>query len=144
MLRVYFSHFITKHGTIVKDIFHRLGTQFCTVYSPVIGQKMQLSIKDSFIKCDQIRRKLRIWSHLLKKSLMENFIFCAVSGLSYYVDANWPFRRQIHVQFFLLLLCTMKYFRILILNTLIVNFQQETIAFWRKKIQRHLLRGVFF
>ena len=75
---------------------------------------------------------------------MENFIFCAVSGLSYYVDANWPFRRQIHVQFFLLLLCTMKYFRILILNTLIVNFQQETIAFWRKKIQRHLLRGVFF
>ena len=31
-------------------------------------------------KCDQICRKLRIWSHLLKKSLMENFIFCAVSG----------------------------------------------------------------
>ena len=30
-----------------------------------------------FSKCDQIRRKLRIWSHLLKKSLMENFIFCA-------------------------------------------------------------------
>ena len=27
---------------------------------------------------DQIRRKLRISSHLLKKSLMENFIFCAV------------------------------------------------------------------
>ena len=26
-----------------------------------------------------ILRKLRIWSHLLKKSLMENFIFCAVS-----------------------------------------------------------------
>ena len=33
--------------------------------------------KDLFIKCDQIRRKPRIWSHLLKKSLMENFIFCA-------------------------------------------------------------------
>ena len=28
-------------------------------------------------KCDQIRRKLRIWSHLVEKSLMENFIFCA-------------------------------------------------------------------
>ena len=26
---------------------------------------------------EQIRRKLRIWSHLLKKSLIENFIFCA-------------------------------------------------------------------
>ena len=41
-------------------------------------QKMKFSIKDFFRKCDRIRRKLRIWSHLLKKSLMENFIFCAV------------------------------------------------------------------
>ena len=38
------------------------------------AQKMKFSIKDLFSKCDQIRRKLRIWSHLLKKSLMENFI----------------------------------------------------------------------
>ena len=42
------------------------------------AQKMKFSIKDFFRKCDKIRRKLRIWSHLLKKSLMENFIFCAV------------------------------------------------------------------
>ena len=35
-------------------------------------------MKDFFSKCDQIYMKLRIWSHLLKKSLMENFIFCAV------------------------------------------------------------------
>ena len=42
------------------------------------AQKMKFSIKDFFSKCDQIRKKLRIWSHLLKKSLMENFIFCAV------------------------------------------------------------------
>ena len=41
---------------------------------------MKFSIKDVFSKCDQIRRKLRIWLHLLKKSLMENFIFCAVLG----------------------------------------------------------------
>ena len=32
-------------------------------------------MKDFSIKCDQIRRKVRIWSHLLKKSLMQNFIF---------------------------------------------------------------------
>ena len=42
------------------------------------AQKIKFSIKDFFSKCDQIRRKLRIWSHLLEKSLMENFIFCAV------------------------------------------------------------------
>ena len=41
----------------------------------ITAQKMKFSIKDFFSKCDQIHRKLRIWSHLLKKSLMENFIF---------------------------------------------------------------------
>ena len=39
---------------------------------------MKFSINDFFSKCDQIHSFLRIWSHLLKKSLMENFIFCAV------------------------------------------------------------------
>ena len=39
---------------------------------------MKFFIKDFFSICDQIRRKLQIWSHLLKKFLMENFIFCAV------------------------------------------------------------------
>ena len=38
-------------------------------------QKMKFSIKDFSSKCDQIRRKLRISSHLLEKYLMENFIF---------------------------------------------------------------------
>ena len=36
---------------------------------------MTFSIKNFFSKCDQILRKLRIWLHLLNKSLMENFIF---------------------------------------------------------------------
>ena len=44
-------------------------------------QKMKFSINDFFSKCDQIHRKVRIWSHLLKKSLMENLIFCAVTRL---------------------------------------------------------------
>ena len=42
------------------------------------AQKMKLFIKDFFSKRDQIRSFLRIWSHLLKKSLIENFILCAV------------------------------------------------------------------
>ena len=41
---------------------------------------MKFSIKDFSSKCDQIRRRLRIWSHLLEKCLMENFIFYAVRG----------------------------------------------------------------
>ena len=43
-----------------------------------IIQEMKFLIKDSFSKCDQIYRKSWIWSHLLKKPSMENFIFCAV------------------------------------------------------------------
>ena len=42
------------------------------------AQKMKFSIKDFFSKCDEICSFRRIWSHLLKKSLMENFMFCAV------------------------------------------------------------------
>ena len=42
------------------------------------AQKMKFPIKDFFSKYDQIRNFLRIWSHLLKRSLMENFIFRAV------------------------------------------------------------------
>ena len=42
------------------------------------AQKMKFSITDFFSKCVQIRNFLRIWSHLLKKSVMENFIFCGV------------------------------------------------------------------
>ena len=42
------------------------------------AQKMKFSIKDFFSKCDQIRSFLLIWSHLLKKSLIEDFIFCGV------------------------------------------------------------------
>ena len=39
---------------------------------------MKFSIKGFFNKCDQIRWKLRIWLHLMKKALMENFSFCAM------------------------------------------------------------------
>ena len=47
------------------------------------AQKMKFFIKDYFSKCDQIRSVLRIWSHLLKKSLMEKLIFCAVNLLGF-------------------------------------------------------------
>ena len=39
---------------------------------------MKFSIKDFFSKCGQIHSFLRIRLHFLKKSLKENFIFCAV------------------------------------------------------------------
>ena len=55
-----------------------LPLQFYEEWQRCTSQKIKFSIKYFFSKCDQIRRKQRIWSHLLNKSLMANFIFCAV------------------------------------------------------------------
>ena len=41
----------------------------------IIAQKVKFSIKYFFSKYDQILSFLRVWSHLLKKSLMESLIF---------------------------------------------------------------------
>ena len=49
--------------------------------------KNKFPIKDFFNKCDQIHRKLQVWSHLLK-SLMENLVFCAVSNCSAYLPST--------------------------------------------------------
>ena len=63
-----------------------------------IAQRMKFSIKDFFSKCDQIHRNLQNWSHLLKKSLMENFIFCAVSSVATEQNRlnvmSWPIIRS--------------------------------------------------
>ena len=34
------------------------------------ARKIKFSIIDLFSKCDQIRRKMQIWSHLLKKEIV--------------------------------------------------------------------------
>ena len=47
---------------------------------------MRFSMKGFISKCDYIRSFLRIWSHLLKKSLMENWMFLAVK-----FEVIWPF-----------------------------------------------------
>ena len=48
------------------------------IFFSFTSEKMKFYIKDFFSKCEQIRSFLLIWSHLLKKSLMENLIFCAM------------------------------------------------------------------
>ena len=55
--------------------------------------KIEFFIENFFSKYDQIRWKLPICSHLLKKSLMENFIsLCSVCQLikRYIWDELWP------------------------------------------------------
>ena len=50
---------------------------------------MKFYITDFFSKCDQIRKKLQIWSHLLKKSIMENVIFCPVTEIQLIYTSNY-------------------------------------------------------
>ena len=57
----------------------RKASDFLCTSVHCTAQEMKFSIKDFFSKSDQIRRKLQIWSHLLKKSLIGNFIFCVAS-----------------------------------------------------------------
>ena len=69
-----------KENVISKNPWKTLRKPFRSYSIPlsiftISAQKMKFPIKDFFSKCGQIRRNLRIWSRLLKKSLMENFFF---------------------------------------------------------------------
>ena len=56
------------------------------------AQKIGFSIKDFFSIFDQIRRTfLRIWSHLLKKTLLENISFCAM------LECSQAFKQYSHL-----------------------------------------------
>ena len=57
---------ITKSYMLANSTYHFPQSLHCT---------KKFSITDFFSECDQLRRKLRIWSHLLKKSVMESFYF---------------------------------------------------------------------
>ena len=69
----------TVAGRCVSMSFWKHSYVFMRYRKGTTAQKMKFSIKDLFSKCEQIRSLLRIWSHLLKKSVMENFIFCVVN-----------------------------------------------------------------
>ena len=63
----------------------------------ITAQRMKFFIWDFFNKCDRIQSFLRVWSHLLKKSLMENFIFCAVYGTSEF-EENVKYKYKLKLQ----------------------------------------------
>ena len=58
-----------------RDEFHKSEDFLVVGTLHAILHKSGVSIKNFFSKYDQIRRKLRIWSYLLNKSLGENSTF---------------------------------------------------------------------
>ena len=62
-------------------------------FSYALHKKIKFSIKEFFGKCDEM------WWYLLKKSLMENFIFCPVygfPGLNLILISVWSLDRHLH------------------------------------------------
>ena len=57
------------------DVWDEVSLKFLT------AQKMNIPIKNLLSKCDQICRKLLIWSHLQKKFLTGNFTFGVVTEI---------------------------------------------------------------
>ena len=85
---------IQKENSLINDVkkeaclcwIDEITTSSC--FAPT-GQKIKSSIKDLSSKCDKIHSFLRIWSHLLEKSWMENFIFCAVFVFVLLQSTEW-------------------------------------------------------
>ena len=78
----FFQWNIQKKINVTNHIQTKLAIEIMIIYTikyNSLHKKWSFSIKDFFSKCDQIRSFLRIWLHLLKKSLTKNFIFCAVT-----------------------------------------------------------------
>ena len=90
ILRISFSNYVNQqqHMYLLKERNFWIWTSimacdFWVTYSSLskmmrsanTALKMKIFIKDFFCKSDQIRSFLRIWSCLLRKSLMENLIF---------------------------------------------------------------------
>ena len=77
--------------------FHDLTVAF--MLTPTM--KDEFFCRDFLSKCDQIWGKLRIWSHLLKKSLIENFLFCTVSPHAFTPSSSSPLHpvSEVYIQF---------------------------------------------
>ena len=70
--------FSFSNGKEIMELQRSISDLAKYIWGSYTAQKMKFSIQNFFSKFDRIRSFLLIWSHLLKKSLMENFIFCAV------------------------------------------------------------------
>ena len=68
----------------LKISYFLLHSSFLSIYlHKSMHKKMNFSVKNFFSKCEYIRIKLRIYSHLLNKSLTENFIFCVANIIGF-------------------------------------------------------------
>ena len=86
-----FIETMIKNYLVRKFILYQSWSYQGTPYfTTALYKKVKLSIIYFFSICDPIHRKLWVWSHLLKKLLMEYFIFCA----AFLVINHWKYNSQ--------------------------------------------------
>ena len=91
---------------ITQPYLLHINTNSGGVFLMSTAQKMKFSIENFFSKCDPIRSFLWIWSHLMKKSLInEKLHFCALKlmGRTYlpwkpWHDSTRNLKLQRHIQ----------------------------------------------
>ena len=71
----------------IRSYFWSVFSCIRTLFTQYNAQKMNFFVKNLFSKCEHIRIKLRIYSHLLNKSLTENFIFCVVNIIGFTTES---------------------------------------------------------
>ena len=92
-----FRHGFTRYWISFVSVVLKLKPWHTISYAAIskirtTAQKTKFSIKKFLSKYDQNRSFPRIWSHLLNKFLMKNFIFCAVNPVTLMNDLeNIPF-----------------------------------------------------
>ena len=76
--KVSFKNYVTPNFWTLTYSNLLIHTITCVYQRGYIITAQKMNTKDFFSKSGQIRSFLQIWLNLLKKSLVENFIFCAV------------------------------------------------------------------
>ena len=88
-----------------------------------------------------IAKQDTIFKDICFKQVTQFCSACTSIGLIYYEPENWSFRRQIpYANYFIIIIYYEVFFFFFFLN----QFFQKIVffAFWRKKIRRHLVKGV--
>ena len=84
MQRLLWKMWILKQHNFSKNKLFSSSLKFSLyLLAQIDAQKINFFVKNWFSKCEHIRIKLRIYSHLLNKSFRENFIFCVVNIIGF-------------------------------------------------------------
>ena len=79
--RCFVCHILPYAISLCKSVLREYGFFINSkVWFMSTAHKMKFSSNNFFSQCDEICSFLRIWSHSLKKYLMENFILCVLKA----------------------------------------------------------------